>query len=163
VPFYKIGKYGPNKLSHRHPFYGAFGMMAPSAAPIAPTAHAPEGTHYEQEGLDPFDFDYRMIDRRFYDTVQGFGGVGEAWGKAKEPLLRGLIAGVLTWGVAKAVGIAAPQARKLGVVIGVMDAGVTFATETLIKGATATKPAVAVEAPAAVPVPVPMPVPVPKV
>lgn len=136
--YYKLST--PSRISQRHPFQD-FGAVTESAAKRAAVIRAPEGAHYEEEGIDPFDFDYRSIDRQFYQTVQGFGlSTGEVYNKAKEPILRGLISGFVTYGVAKSVGVVGEKAQKLGIVMGVVDAVVAFASEALIRGATATAP-----------------------
>ncbi|MBW2675128.1 MAG: hypothetical protein JRD89_17255 [Deltaproteobacteria bacterium] len=150
MPFYKIPRNNPTNISARHPLYG-FGAMVQSAAKQASTIRAPEGSHYVQEGLDPFDFDYRMIDRRYYNAVQGYGlTASEAWDKGKEPALRGVLAGLVAYGIAKAVGVEASKAKKVGFVTAVVDAAVGFATRALLEGATA--PAEGVVAPPAQPV-----------
>lgn len=138
--FYELSS--PGRLSHRHPFQG-FGAMVQGAAPKAAAIRAPEGAHYEKAGVDPFDFDYRSIDRRLYQTVQGYGLDPEGtWSDIKEPAIRGLITGAVAFGTARAVGIESAKAKKLGFVMGVVDAVVTMVSKKLITDATAPVPPV---------------------
>jgi hypothetical protein len=143
MPFYSVNKYGPSQLSHRHPFHG-FGEvtatpegMIKGAAPIAKVIKAPEASdgRYIAEGRSPFDFDYAQIDRQYYNTVQGYGAwtASDLWEQSKSPLLKGLISGAASYGLAKTIGVAPAKAVKLGVVMGVLEVGIGIVTNLLQK------------------------------
>jgi hypothetical protein len=144
MPFYKVNEYGPSQLSHRHPFHG-FGEvtatpegMIHGAAPQASVIKAPAGQHYTQEGRDPFDTDYRMLDRRYYNTVQGYGlDAGAVVGVAKSRVLPAAIAGLSSFLTAKMIGIHKDKSVKLGVVVGVLDLVMGVVQDALLKGAVA--------------------------
>lgn len=105
-------------VSSRHPFHG-----------------------YVAEGNNLYDRDVRTeIDKRYnYEMVRGFGGASE-WIEKGGPLLKGALAGLFAWGIAKSVGIESSKAIKVGVVMAVVDTSVTFARQWLLKGATQPAP-----------------------
>jgi hypothetical protein len=87
-------------ISHRHPFHGVLGNE----------------NYYEQPDL--YSFDVSAMDKRLVG-IQG-------WEDYKDtlagPLTKGLITGVIAYITARSVGIEGSKAKRLGIVMGGLEA-----------------------------------------
>lgn len=105
------------RKSHRNPFYG-YGVVPKRVERDQPYTH-PVG--YDRN--PPYDPKYWDV-RGFGEANQG-SAVGSFMGWAS-PLLKGLVLGGITYVAANAVGVKEPDARKVALVMGAMEAFVVW-------------------------------------
>jgi len=112
-------------ISHRHPFHG-FG-----ADPTGEAAKMYSKSSPRTDAIDVYDLYVGQFDKR-YVGVQGF-GASTLGATLATPAVRGLLFGLSTYGVARAVGIEKGKAQSLGIVIGGMDIALSLAAGWLKK------------------------------